>query len=894
MKPDDRELDDEIRGHLALEIKERIDRGEDPEAARLAALREFGYLPAVRESMRQVWYSRWIDALHDQVSDVRYALRSLARNPLFALTVVGVLTVGIALNAAVFTMLKSMALTPIAGVDGSARLVVIFGETGGGRPVRLSYTDYLHLRDNDRAFASLFGSAPARAHVGRGRGARPIWTELVTGNYFDALDVRAQLGRALRPSDEAAQASEPVVVIGDRLWRQDLGADPHVVGKPIVINNTLLTVVGVAEPAFHGTTVVYDVEAFIPVTAAPRLGFTFGTQQTTAAGILGDSLATVFYPQGYLRPGTSMATARAQAQALWAPLAAERTTPQDVQRLRVVPFWQTPGGAPSYILPTLTVLSSMGLLVLLIACANVAGLVLVRGISRRGEIAVRLALGASRTRIVRLLLVENLVLAVPGIVLGTLAARAGLPVLVEYAQWLAAPERLFFNVELDGLVIGFAVLIACGSAIVSGFVPALRSSRVDLVTTINEDASPRGASRGRLRSALVVAQVAVSLLLLVGAGLTTRSVEAARRADTGFDPTGVVSIAIDVRQNGYDEARGRAFHRMLLDQMRADVALDSVTLAAHAPLQMQDTRVYRIEIDGYAPRHDEDLAFMANMVGTDYFRTLRIPMRAGRAFDDRDDADGASVAIVNETFATRYLGGPNMAVDRRLRLGTGEWRTIVGVAADLKYARINESPRPYFYLPLQQAYQPGVVVHARVHSDIPGDVNAAAALERAVEHARARIAALDADLPVLYARTMADQIRGAFIFLDLAATMLFIFGVTGMVLAGLGTYGLVSYAVQQSTHEIGIRIALGASSRSVVVRFLLRGLALGLTGAALGLAAAVGVSGLLRAVLFGVSTTDAGAFSTALAIVLTGVAVATLVPAWRAARTSPLQALRQQ
>ena len=287
---------------------------------------------------------------------------------------------------------------------------------------------------------------------------------------------------------------------------------------------------------------------------APQLGFTFGSQQTTPSGILSDRRAGVFYPQGYLRPGMTLANAAAQTDALWATLARDRPLTDAAQRLRVVPFWQTPNGAQTHMLPTLIVLSAMGLLVLMIACANIAGLVLVRGVSRRGEIAVRLALGATRTRIVRLLIVENLVLAVPGAVLGILLASRGIPVLVGYAEALAAPQRLFFNIEVDRLVIGFAALVACGSALVFGFVPALQSSRVDLVSVINEDASPRGAARGRLRAGLVVAQVAVSLLLLVGAGLVTRSVEAARRANPGFDASHVTAIAVDVKQNGYDES----------------------------------------------------------------------------------------------------------------------------------------------------------------------------------------------------------------------------------------------------------------------------------------------------------------------------------------------------
>ena len=347
------------------------------------------------------------------------------------------------------------------------------------------------------------GSDLAMVGLGRGRGSRSLWAEIVTGNYFQVLGVRAERGRTLLPSDEIAAGRHPVIVLSDGLWRRDFAADPEVVGKTIEINSYPLTVVGVADPTFHGTTVVYDVEVYIPVMMAPQLGFTFGSQQTTPSAILSDRGAGLFVPQGYLRPDTTLANAAAQTDALWTALARDRPLTDAAEKLRAVPFWKTPGGAPMILLPTLIVLTAMGLLVLLIACANIAGLVLVRGMSRRGEIAVRLALGATRTRIVRLLIVENLVLAMPGAVLGVLLARHGIPVLVGYAESLAAPRRVFFNVGVDGLVIGFAVLVACGSALAFGFVPALQSSRVDLVSVINTDASPRGGSRGRLRAGLV-------------------------------------------------------------------------------------------------------------------------------------------------------------------------------------------------------------------------------------------------------------------------------------------------------------------------------------------------------------------------------------------------------
>ena len=881
---DDDDFQEEIRAHLAIATAERVADGEDREAARYAALREFGNVTLTTEAARRIWTPRWLEGLRDLASDARYAARALAKNPVFAVTVVAVLTLGIGLNAAAFTMLKSVTLSPLAGVAGSSRIAVVVGETSTGRPTRFSYPDYQALREHDRAFAGLFGSTVAALNLGRGRGARLVWGEIVTGNYFHALGVRAQQGRVLLPADEVAPGRHPVVVLSDGIWRRDFAANPAIFGKTVEVNNKLLTVVGVADRAFHGTIVSYDVELFIPVMMAPDLGFTFGSQHTTASGILSDRTAAVFYPQGFLRPGITRAAAMASADALWASLREGRPVTDTPQRVKIVPFRATPSSAPTFGLPTLGVLSVMGLLVLMIACANIAGLVLVRGLSRRGEIAVRLALGASRARIVRLLVVENLVLAVPGAVLGVLLARHSIPVLVEYAAWLAAPQRIFFNVELDALVIGFAALTACGSALLFGFIPALQSSRVDLVTVINEDASPRGAARGRLRAGLVVAQVAVSLLLLVCAGLAARSGEAARSANPGFDARQVTALDLDVRQNGYDARRGRVFYRKLLDAVRRDPSIESATLAAFHPLALLDTRSQRIGLEGYEPRRDEDLSFMSNTIAPGYFRTLRVPLQAGRDFDDYDDDTSAPVVIVNNTFAERFWGGAPQALGQRLRTADGTWRTVVGVASDLKYSRINEAPRPYFYLPFLQSYRSAMILHTR----------GAAPAERLVEEARAHVAAIDGELPILSARPLIETTRGALIFFDLAATMLFIFGAAGMALAAMGTYGLVSYTVKQSTHEIGIRLALGASGLSVVRQFLARGLRLGAAGAALGVVGALGATSLLRTVLFGVSTTDLVSFGRALAVVCAGVLIATLIPAWRAARTDPISALRHQ
>lgn len=880
---DDDDLQEEIRAHLKMAADDRIADGADPKSARQASLKDFGNVQLTRESARRVWIPRWVDTLRDIAADARYAVRALARSPVFAVTVIAVLTLGIAANAAVFTMLKSIVLEPLSGVTDSAGLRVIFGETSAGRDVGLSYPDYVYLRDHATSYTGLLAHRLAAVTLGRGRSAHPAFAETVTGNYFERLGVGAALGRTLQTSDESAPGRPSAVVISNALWRRDFAADPAIVGKTLEINNKVLTIVGVTDPSYHGTIVSYDVDLFVPLMIAPELGLNFGSAETTASGVLSDRSATVVYALGWLKPGVTMAQASAEAQAIWQDLSRGRAPDGGTNTLSVVAFRDYPGSAQATVRPMIVALSAMGLLVLFIACANVGGLVVVRALSRQGEIALRLAIGASRARIVRLLIVENLVLAVPGAILGVVLAARLLPVLLGYAEALAAPSRLFFNMQTDGLVIAFAAVIACGSALVFGLAPALRSSRIDLVSVMKE-ASPRGTGRNLLRSGLVVAQVAVSLLLLVGAGLLTRSLDAAERADRGYDGFHTTAVSMDLKANGYDEARGRVFYRQLLDAARARPGVESASLAAYLPLTFLETRASKVAIDGYEPRQNEDLSMLNNAVGPDYFRTLRIPVVAGREFEDRDDEAGAPVAVVNHTLAEKYWGSDAGAIGRRVRVGQGDWRTVVGVAADVKYVRVNEAPRPYLYVPFLQSYRAAAVLHTR----------GSGAIDELVAATRQTVVEIDPELPIVSARSLNDGTRGALIFYSFMSLMLFLFGMAGMALAAMGTYGLVSYTVKQSTREIGIRMALGATGAAVVRSFVGRGARLAAVGVGLGVLSAFAVGRLLRSLLFGVSATDAVSFLRALAIVIAVVLAATLVPAWRASRTDPLKALRHQ
>lgn len=869
----DRDLDAEIRSHMEMAIADRITAGEDPVAARLAAMKEFGNTLQAAEEARQVWRGRFVAVAVDLWQDARFGVRMLIKNPTFSLVVIAMLSLGIAGNAAVFSLFKGLALKPLPGVQDSSSLAVMLNHTANRRPIGVSLPDYRDIKRHDQAFVDLAASSMIFASLGRGADAERVMAELVTGNYFQALGVQAQLGRTLLPSDDVAAGQHAVAVIGESLWQRNFGADPAIVGKTLHLNGQPLTIVGVAAPGFNGTVVSMVSDVFAPIMMQPQLS---PPSRLEARGVFG--MMTI----GRLKPGVTVEQAAAQTRVLAAQLEASAPIANFTRRTTVVPIWQSPFGAQTYWLPAIAVLGGMGLLILLVVCANVANLVLVRGVSRGGELAVRVALGASRTRLVRLLVVENLVLAIPGALAGVALASAILPFIAQRTA-NAAPSRIYLDTSVDGYVLAFALVLSCGCALVFGLVPALRTSRIELTSLMNE-VSPRAASRGTLRALLVVSQVAASVVLLVGASLVLRSYAAARHADGGFDARNVTALAVDLQPAGYDSARGQVVIERLLDALAAEPAFESASLALNVPLSLVDGASRAITIEGYAPRADEDMIFLYNIVAPDYFRTLRIPLAAGREFARTDDADAPAAVIVNETLARRMWQSPENAIGKRIRSGTGEWRSVVGVARDVKYSRLSEEPRPFVYFPLQQMYVSALTIHARARGELP------AALRRARDH----VLAIDPVIPITRSTSVAEQSSVALSVYELGAGALTMFGLITIVLAAIGIYGLVAYTVKQSTQEIGIRMAIGARRSDVIRTFMGRGAGLAGVGAAIGLAGALAMSRSLGAVLYGISAQDTVAFAAGTAVVMVIALAATLVPAWKASQMDPLTTLRHR
>jgi macrolide transport system ATP-binding/permease protein len=871
----DEDLQAEIRAHLSMATQDRVAQGEDDERARRAALKEFGNVMLTREATRQSWRGAWREGLLDVAQDVRYATRVLRRSPGYSIVVIAVLALGIGANVSVFSLFKAVGLDPLPAVERSAGLGVLVARSGAGRILPLSYPDFRDLRDEQRAFGGLAGVMMDSFSLGLGTRGERVFGELVSGNYFSVLGVQASLGRTLQPSDDLTPGGHPVVVVSDGLWRRAFASDPAIVGKTVQINAHPFTVVGVAEPGFQGSVVGVRLDVFMPLMMQPQLrGF----------DLLSSRQSPLVWGIGHLGPGISIRAASEEAERLGTRIDAQLPAREVDQRATVIPMWQSPFGAQTYMLPAIMLMGAMGTLLLLIVCANISNLVLVRGVSRRAEIAARLALGASRRRIMRLLFVESTVLALPGAALGMLTARGIATLLNDESANAAAQVPISLNTSPDWIVAAFAVLLACLSSLIFGFVPALRTSNVDLAGVMKDDLSPRGGSRGRLRSLLVAAQVAVSVLLLVGAGLVLRSLAAARAADVGFDERNVAIAVIELRSSGYDDDRGRGFYERVLDTLSTASGIQSAALASVLPLTLVDNTTSATLVEGRAAAKGEDMRFLVNTISPDYLRTLRIPLIAGRDFARTDRTGSLPVAIVNETMARRFWSSPDSALGNRIQVGRGNWRTVVGVARDIKYARVNEAARPHVYLPAGQNYLSNMVVHVRSEDAEPS----------LLAHLRSTLHSLDPNVPLLRVTMLRDQTRAAFSIFTMAAGSLMTFGAIAMLLTAIGTYGLVSYAVRQSAHEIAIRIAIGANRYDLLRRFLGRGLTFGAAGAVCGCVLSLTIARLLASLLYGVRPTDVVSFAGALALVMTIVVLASLIPAWRASRTDPIAALRHR
>ncbi len=819
--------------------------------------------------------------------DARYAARVLAKSPGFTLVVVLSLALGIGANTAIFSLVNAYFLRPMP-VDHPDRLEAVYltSPARWGRDIgNFSYPDLLDYRQADSGFSDLMGSSGLPLTMTDGEKPELIWGEIVTGNYFSGLGVHPALGRGFLPEEDRAPGEHPVCVLNYNFWRKHFQSDPNIAGKSIQINSHPFTIVGVAPHGFIGTRLF----TFIPDVWVP-----LAMQQTIAPeyGNYRDGRDKRWIElRGRLKPGVTREQATAAMNVVARQLA--RQYPQTNQDIRVN---MVPGGtrtqpvfvALGLISATTAIMFGAVGLVLLIACTNVANLMLARAAGRAREMAIRVAVGATRVRLVRQLLTESLLLSLLGAALGIVLALGFNNLLSGFYPTLDFQTAdLEYEMQVDPRMFIFSFLLSLVTTILFGLAPALRASKVDQAAAMKgANAAPIGGLPGLTRgNALVMAQVALSCVLLVSGGLFLRSMQFAHNVSPGFDRTGLEMFSVDLGLQGYDEQRGRQFQKALLQRLGSLPKVESVSLAYPLPLDAYDEST-SVRVEGYVPRSgkEENISGLSR-VGPRYFETMGTRLVAGRGIDERDTESSPPVAVINETMARRYWQPDGNALGRRFAIKKdGPWIEVVGIAKDGKYMTFGESPTPYIFLPQAQHYKGRVafIVRSKESSD---------SLVPAIRH---EVRSLDASLPIFGVRTMPQFLNRIVSVYDMGASLIGTFGVISLLLAAVGIYGVLHFAVTRSTREIGIRMALGAASGDVVGLILGRSMAFVGVGLVLGIGGAFAVTRLTGSLLAGVGPTDPLTFA-AVALVFGLVALlACAIPARRASRVDPMVAVRYE
>jgi predicted permease len=865
------DLDEELRSHLEMAVELNLRKGMSAEDARREALRSFGGVEQTKENYRD---QRGLPMIETTLQDLRFGLRMLRRSPGFSILAILCLTLGIGANAAVFSWVEGILFRPYPAVPHQEQLLALTGTTRGeSEPTGLSWPDLLDLQRSCTLFDSFIVTKIMGTTLSIGDRAEVTTGSIVSANYFDAVGVHPLLGRGFEPGEDSERNAHPVTVISYQLWQRRFKGDPQIIGKTQRLNGVLHTIVGVMPEGFYGTFVGWAMQFWVP--ASMEENFEAGGYKLEDRGAR--------WIEAYVRvkPGVTLSQAQQEISAAAMRLENDYPTTNRGRGIKLWPLWQTPFNNARTLLPTLEIMLAVVVFVLLIACANVGNLLLVRSFARRHEMTVRLAIGAGRGRLLKQLFTEGLILSAFGAAGGLLVAHW-----CRHALVLLFPARggvaMHLPGEIDWRVLALSAAVSVVATLLLGLVPAMQASKIHLADALKAESSGVVGGRGRawVRSGLVVMQVSLSFVLLVGAGLLLQSLQKIRNTSPGFSTRDVLDTAVNLVPAGYDAPRARSFQDELLLRVKALPGVESAAFARMTPLSYGSYSSTPIAVDGYQPPPEEQPTVEYNEVGPGYFATIGIPLLSGREFTRADDEKAALVAIVNETMAAHYWRGRN-PIGERVQV-KDRWMQIVGVARDSKYQSVREAPNPFFYVPLRQNFSRGADLFIRTPLS---PQTMATALTREVH-------VLDGNLALYEVITLQEQVDRSTSPQMVAVTLVGVLGGLALLLAAIGLYGVMSYAVSQSTRELGLRMALGAGASNLLRLVMSRGLALTAGGAALGAAVALALTRLLGSLLYKVSPHDPLAFGSAFVIMTIAALAACFLPAWRATRTDPARALR--